>query len=187
MASIKNVVGIDDVIRAIRIRESGGSWHEVIAATGFNGATLRPHITEYLQREVLGRPAVESGDRVDSPYAVVQPVEITTESIDDARRRGMAFYSIAKALGISEAKVKGLCSPQYRGRQYAGVKGRKQPGATGNLRSQLRIWSERFAASGIAPAYENIAAAATATAEQARKDERNRKARERRAAKKAAA
>jgi hypothetical protein len=123
MSAIKKTVGIDDVIRALKIRESGGSWGQVIEATGFNGATLRPHITEYLQREVLKAPAVNKGDRTDSPYAIVQPVELTQASIDHARAKGMAWYSIAKALNTSEAKVKGLASPESKQRVYAGVKG----------------------------------------------------------------
>jgi hypothetical protein len=68
---------------------------------------------------VLHRAATNRGDRVDSPYAIVQPVELSQESIDAARKRGMAWYSIAKALGTSEAKVKGLASPECRERVYA--------------------------------------------------------------------
>src|SRR4029453_12973132 len=95
----KRVVGIDDVQRALAIREGGGSWAQVIEATGFNGATLRPHITKFLQsKERLGRAAVEKGDRVDSPYAVVQSVELTTDSILAARKRGVAGDSIPPAV-----------------------------------------------------------------------------------------
>jgi hypothetical protein len=116
---IKRVVGIDDVMKAVQIREGGGSWSQVIEATGFNGATLRPHIVKFLQsKERLNRPAVERGDRVDSPYAVVQSVELTEESIVSARKRGMAWYSIAQALGVSEAKVRALGGAEAAGRVY---------------------------------------------------------------------
>lgn len=116
---IKRVVGLDDVMKALQIREGGGSWSQVIEATGFNGATLRPHIVRYLQsKDRLNRPAVERGDRVDSPYAVVQSVELTESSIIAARKRGMAWYSIAQALGVSEAKVRSLGGSEAAGRVY---------------------------------------------------------------------
>lgn len=118
--STKRVVGLDDVERALQIREGGGSWAQVIEATGFNGATLRPHINRYLQSAArLNRPAVQKGDRTDSPHAVVQPVELTQESIVAARKSGMAWYSIAQALGVSEAKVKSLAGPEGTSRVYA--------------------------------------------------------------------
>lgn len=126
----KRVVGIDDVLTALRIREAGGSWSDVIEATGFNGATLRPKINRYLAREVLGRATTEKGDRVDSPYAVSIPVELSTESIDRVRAAGMAWYSIAEALGVSEAKVKGLASPEAKGRVYVGRKPEPTPEPT---------------------------------------------------------
>lgn len=118
MSEVKKVVGLDDVVRALSIREGGGSWSQVIEATGFNGATLRPHITKFLQsKERLGRAATEKGDRVDSPYAVIQSVELTAESILSARKRGMAWYSISLALGVSEAKVRAL-APESPSRVY---------------------------------------------------------------------
>ena len=175
--STKKVVGLDDVIRALRIREGGGSWAQVIEATGFNGATLRPHITEYLQREVLGRAATNPGDRTDSPYAVVNPVVLSTESIDEARRRGMAWYSIAKALGVSEAKVKGLATVRHR--VYATAKTTPAPAP-----APMRII-------GVAadPAdYIGVYCSATGRYElDHAKATRNAKARARRAAKRAAA
>lgn len=117
--AIKRVVGLDDVIKALAIRESGGAWTQVQAATGFNGATLRPHIVRHLQsKERLGRAAVEKGDRTDSPYAVVQPVELNENSIIAARKRGMAWYSISQALGVSEAKVRALGGAEAAARVY---------------------------------------------------------------------
>lgn len=155
----KRVVGIDDVRRALQIREANGSWSEVIAATGFNGATLRPHITRFLQsKDRLGRAAVEKGDRVDSPYAVVQSVELSEESILLARRRGMAWYSIALAIGVSEAKVRALGGAEAGPRVYVG---KAKP----------------------APTPEEVAAEEAATA---KKLARNAKAKARRDAKKAA-
>lgn len=126
----KKVVGIDDVTRALAIREGGGSWAQVIEATGFNGATLRPHINRWLAREVLKRPTTQKGDRVDSPYAISVPVELTTESIDRVRVAGMAWYSIAEALGVSEAKVKALASPEAKDRKYVGRKTEPTPEPT---------------------------------------------------------
>jgi hypothetical protein len=117
----KRTVTIDDVRVALSIREAGGSWSAVIEATGFNGSTLRPHIARHLASpERLNRPPVEKGDRTDSPHAVVLPVELTTESIDRARFAGMAWYSIAQALDVSEAEVKSLASPEAQSRVYAG-------------------------------------------------------------------
>lgn len=119
--STKRVVSIEHVRLALSIREARGSWSKVIEATGFNGSTLRPHIARFLASpERLNRPPVEKGDRIDSPHAVVLPVELTTESIDRARLAGMAWYSIAQALEVSEAKVKSLASPEARSRVYAG-------------------------------------------------------------------
>src|SRR4051812_29910240 len=111
MSSEKRVVGLDDALKALKIRESGGSWANVIEATGFNGATLRPYIAKILKQR-LDRAPVEKGDRVDSPYARVEPVELTAESIQGARKRGMAWYSIANALGVSEAKCRKLGGPE---------------------------------------------------------------------------
>lgn len=114
----RKAVTRDDVRLALQIREGGGSWSQVIEATGYNGATLRPHITRFLQSEErLNRAAVERGDRPDSPFAVVQPVELTSESILAARKRGMAWYSIALALGVPEAKVRRL-APESPSRVY---------------------------------------------------------------------
>jgi hypothetical protein len=108
MSSSKRTVGKDDVIKALRIREGGGSWAQVIEATGFNGATLRPHIAKHLHQVELNRAPVQKGDRVDSPYAFVEPVKLDADSIALARARGMAWYSIADALGVSEAKCRML-------------------------------------------------------------------------------
>jgi hypothetical protein len=115
----RKTVGLDDALIALKIRESGGSWAAVIEATGFNGATLRPYIARIL-KERLERAPVQKGDRVDSPYAVVEPVELTAESIQGARKRGMAWYSISNALGVSEAKCRKLAGPDAAGRVYAG-------------------------------------------------------------------
>jgi len=115
----RKTVGLDDVLRALQIREGGGSWAQVIEATGFNGATLRPHIVKVLaSKERLNRAPVEKGDRVDSPYAHVEPVELSKDSIIAARKRGMAWYSIANALGISEAKVRALGGEEAAPRVY---------------------------------------------------------------------
>jgi hypothetical protein len=154
----RKTVGLDDVLNAIKIREQGGTWARVIAETGFNGATLRPHINRYLSRDVLKRERqVAHEDRVDSPYAVIESVELTTESIDAARKRGMSWYGIAEALGVSEGKAKGLASPESLPRTYAG----------------------RKAAPVVEPTPEEV--------KEAKRIEKNRKAAERRAAKKAAA
>lgn len=114
----KKVVGQDDVIRALAIREGGGSWAQVIEATGFNGATLRPHIAKHLRDKVLNRAPVNRGDRVDSPYAIVQPVVLSEADIVAARKSGMAWYSIANALGISEAKCRALGGEEAAPRVY---------------------------------------------------------------------
>lgn len=123
MSSIdRKTVGLDDALVALKIREGGGSWAQVIEATGFNGATLRPYIARIL-KERLERAPVLRGDRVDSPYAIVEPVELTTESIVGARKRGMAWYSIANALGVSEAKCRKLGGPEASLRVYASRNG----------------------------------------------------------------
>jgi hypothetical protein len=79
---------------AIDIRESGGTWSDVIEATGFNGATLRPHMARH-------------GANVAQK---VVPVKLDAKSIVAARKAGMSWYAIALALNVSEAKLRALAA-----------------------------------------------------------------------------
>lgn len=181
-------VTIDVVKQAIAMRAAKATWIEVTEATGFNGATLRPHIARY-EHSQLQRPPVNraDGDRQDSPLAIIVAVEPTAESITAARVAGMAWYAISDALGIPEAKVKGLAPEAPRGNQFAKVKIK----ATKDVidAAQAKVTESAIAATtnGKGTSAERKVVAKAKAADAAAKADRNRKARERRAAKKAAA
>jgi hypothetical protein len=72
--------------KAIDMREEGDTWAEVQEATGFTGAQLRPHMAKL------------QGVDVNIPK--------TPKGIAAARKKGIAWYTIAQATGLSVADAK---------------------------------------------------------------------------------
>jgi hypothetical protein len=93
-AKQKRAITDEVVKRAIEIREQGGSWKDVIEATGFNGAALRPH---------MARAGYQTAQKVVT-------VKLNAKSIVAARKAGMSWYALALALDTSEAKLRALAS-----------------------------------------------------------------------------
>jgi hypothetical protein len=78
------------VERAIKMRESGSTWTEVIDATGFNGAILRPH---------MKRAGFD-------PEAVTPTGAATPKGIAKDRVRGVSWYALSQRHGITEAEAR---------------------------------------------------------------------------------
>lgn len=91
---VRKTVTDDIVAKAIEIRSSGGTWSDVIEATGFNGAILRPHMAK-------------AGF---NPQQVTKPVKLTPASIAAARKAGMPWYALSLALDTPEAKLRALAA-----------------------------------------------------------------------------
>lgn len=99
--SEKREVTAEAVETAIRIREDGGKWSDVIAATGFNGATLRPHMLRAGYDGSTQR--LPSGDAAKGTPAMIRK----------DRENSVSWYAIGRYYGITEAEAR---------RRYAAVK-----------------------------------------------------------------
>lgn len=89
----RRAVTDEAVKRAIAIRENGGSWKDVIDATGFNGAILRPHM------RAAGYEAAQ---------AVPKAKKATPKAVATARLNSAPWYAIAQSFGITEAAARKL-------------------------------------------------------------------------------
>lgn len=86
----RRAVTPEAVERAIKIREVGGSWSDVIEATGFNGAILRPHM----------KRAGFDVERV-TPTGAATPKGIAKD-----RQRGASWYALSQKHGITESEAR---------------------------------------------------------------------------------
>lgn len=86
----RRAVTAESVERAIKIREAGGSWSDVIEATGFNGAILRPHM----------KRAGFDAEQV-APTGAATPKGIAKD-----RARGASWYALSQKHGITESEAR---------------------------------------------------------------------------------
>jgi hypothetical protein len=93
-AKTKRAITPEVVAQAIAMREANQPWSAVIEATGFNGATLRPHMAK-------------AGFK---PAQSTVAVKLDGKSIVAARKAGMPWYAISLALDTPEAKLRSLAA-----------------------------------------------------------------------------
>lgn len=120
MPNDRRTVTEEDVKLAREIRERGGKWSEVIAATEFNGATLRPYLLRAGYADASNRKAKVSGGKP------------TGAKIAADRRNSVGWYAITTGYGISEGEARklaregGLEEKFLVGRCYLSLGGRSK-------------------------------------------------------------
>lgn len=107
-AAPRATVTPEAVETAIKIREAGGKWTEVIEKTGFNGAILRPH---------MKRAGFDAEQKAVKGAA-------TPKGIAKDRSNGVPWYAICRTHGLTEAEARkraraGGCDEEWIvGRKY---------------------------------------------------------------------